>query len=128
MRIGFCFGERLAVLPAAVTAHFQKASKKAMLIMLELSAEPAAECDTAAGRVTHGMQRCRGRGRDRLLARNGCAFYGRGRGLCAAEYRASSRYRTSGAASDRRKGIAELQHGGAYLDPGAPQGVGAAVG
>lgn len=45
MKIGFCFGERLAVLPAAVTAHLQKASKKDILILLELAAEPAAQYD-----------------------------------------------------------------------------------
>ena len=48
MRIGFCYGERVAVLPAAITAHLHKASKKDIAILLTLAAEPAAQVDLAA--------------------------------------------------------------------------------
>lgn len=48
MRIGFCYGERVAVLPAAITAHLHKASKKDIAILLELAAEPLAQADLSA--------------------------------------------------------------------------------
>ena len=48
MRIGFCYGDRVAVLPAALTAHLHKASKKDIAILLELAAEPAAQADLSA--------------------------------------------------------------------------------
>ena len=48
MRIGFCYGERVAVLPAAITAHLHKASKKDITILLELAAEPLAQADLSA--------------------------------------------------------------------------------
>jgi len=48
MRIGFCYGERVAVLPAAITAHLHKASKKDITILLELAAEPLAQVDLSA--------------------------------------------------------------------------------
>ncbi len=48
MRIEFCFGDRVAVLPAAITAHLHKASKKDIAILLLLAAEPVAQLDLAA--------------------------------------------------------------------------------
>lgn len=45
MRIGFQYGTRVAVLPAAVVAHLHKASKKDIAILLTLAAEPAAQLD-----------------------------------------------------------------------------------
>jgi DnaD/phage-associated family protein len=47
MKIGFCYGEGVAVLPAAVIAHLNKASKKDIAILLSLAAEPAAQLDLA---------------------------------------------------------------------------------
>lgn len=52
MRIGFHYGERVAVLPAAITAHLSKASKKDIAILLELAAEPAAQADLSAAVAT----------------------------------------------------------------------------
>ena len=48
MRIEFSFGDRVAVLPAAITAHLHKASKKDIAILLTLAAEPAAQLDLDA--------------------------------------------------------------------------------
>lgn len=48
MRIGFCYGAHVAVLPAAITAHLHKASKKDIAILLELAAEPVAQRDLDA--------------------------------------------------------------------------------
>ena len=50
MRLGFVFGERVAVLPAAITAHLHKASKKDIAILLVLAAEPAAQVDLDAAK------------------------------------------------------------------------------
>jgi len=47
MKLGFCYGTRVAVLPAAVTAHLHKATKKDIAILLTLAAEPAAQCELA---------------------------------------------------------------------------------
>ena len=52
MKLGFCFGSRVAVLPAAVTAHLHKASKKDIAILLVLAAEPAAQEDLATAVAT----------------------------------------------------------------------------
>ncbi len=51
MKLGFCFGERVAVLPAAITAHLHKASKKDIAILLTLAAEPAAQLDLDAAKA-----------------------------------------------------------------------------
>ncbi|MBO7341129.1 MAG: DnaD domain protein [Clostridia bacterium] len=48
MRIEFSFGDRVAVLPAAITAHLHKATKKDMAILLTLAADPAAQLDLDA--------------------------------------------------------------------------------
>lgn len=48
MRIGFHYGDRVAVLPAAITAHLHKASKKDITILLELAAEPVSQLDLTA--------------------------------------------------------------------------------
>ena len=48
MRIEFCFDKRVAVLPAAVTAHLAKASKRDIQILLELAADPSALLDLDA--------------------------------------------------------------------------------
>ena len=51
MKIGFHYGERVAVLPAALTAHLDKASKKDIVILLALAAEPAAQLDLDAAKA-----------------------------------------------------------------------------
>lgn len=51
MRLGFFFGERVAVLPAAITAHLHKASKKDIAVLLTLAAEPAAQVDLDAAKA-----------------------------------------------------------------------------
>ena len=48
MKIGFHFGERVLVLPATLTAHLDKASKKDIAILLALAAEPMAQLDLSA--------------------------------------------------------------------------------
>ncbi len=48
MKIGFCYGDRVAVLPAAVTTHLDKASKRDIQILLELAADPLSQQDLAA--------------------------------------------------------------------------------
>ena len=50
MRLGFHYGERVAVLPAAITAHLHKASKKDLAILLTLAAEPVAQVDLDAAK------------------------------------------------------------------------------
>ena len=50
MRLGFLYGERVAVLPAAITAHLHKASKKDIAILLTLAAEPVAQVDLATAK------------------------------------------------------------------------------
>ena len=57
MRLAFQFGERVAVLPAAITAHLHKASKKDIAILLTLAAEPVAQVDLSAAKnviAAHG--------------------------------------------------------------------------
>ncbi len=51
MRLGFVFGERVAVLPAAITAHLHKATKKDIAVLLVLAAEPAAQVDLDAAKA-----------------------------------------------------------------------------
>lgn len=48
MRIGFLFGEGVAVVPANVIAHLEQASKKDVAILLTLACEPMAQLDLAA--------------------------------------------------------------------------------
>ena len=48
MRIGFLFGEGVAVVPANVIAHLERASKKDVAILLTLACEPMAQLDLAA--------------------------------------------------------------------------------
>lgn len=50
MRLGFHYGERVAVLPAAITAHLHKASQKDLAILLVLAAEPVAQADLDAAK------------------------------------------------------------------------------
>ena len=50
MKLGFCFGERVAVLPAAITAHLHKASKKDIAVLLTLAAEPTVQVDLDAAK------------------------------------------------------------------------------
>lgn len=52
MRIEFCYGNGVAVLPAAVISHLEKASKKDIAILLTLAAEPTAQLDLAAATAT----------------------------------------------------------------------------
>ena len=57
MKISFHYGERVAVLPAAVIAHLDKASKKDIVILLALAAEPVAQIDLDAAKnilIAHG--------------------------------------------------------------------------
>ncbi len=51
MKLSFLFGERVAVLPAAITAHLHKASKKDIAILLTLAAAPAAQVDLDAAKA-----------------------------------------------------------------------------
>ncbi len=50
MKLAFVYGERVAVLPAAITAHLHKATKKDIAVLLTLAAEPAAQVDLDAAK------------------------------------------------------------------------------
>lgn len=52
MRIEFRYGNGVAVLPASITAHLDKASKKDIAILLTLAAEPTAQIDLVAATAT----------------------------------------------------------------------------
>ena len=50
MKLGFHYGERVAVLPAAIAAHLHKASKKDIAVLLTLATEPVAQVDLDAAK------------------------------------------------------------------------------
>jgi DnaD/phage-associated family protein len=50
MKLGFHYGERVAVLPATIAAHLHKASKKDITVLLTLATEPVAQVDLVAAK------------------------------------------------------------------------------
>ena len=50
MKLGFHYGERVAVLPATIAAHLHKVSKKDITVLLTLATEPVAQVDLVAAK------------------------------------------------------------------------------